>query len=334
MGRREGRRRGEPPWQSEEPASRYSSTMGSRGWRRSGSSGEGERVRPVRHRAPPPASQRPPQPTQRSSHRSPFEDDFAGDRSPSPLPPLSPNTRNRQRHRFFDDFNQSEIDSPIAPKNNGTRFRFSNDFSEKDSPKSQNSPFENDFVESVGLTKKMTASKYDSYASLEKESPMSARVSNFRFKYDKELSSENLSGSPASPRPRHSSPPPPAPSLFEDDFSPEPRNGILRALDTNGDTRKETIHEGEELRVLTKEERTEKMVGFDFGSGKEGIPENRRSQKLSNKNRPKVELDIKKSESVNIFSRESDPFDGDDFFNCTASDRPRRDNWQASFDNM
>ncbi|XP_053614850.1 protein disabled isoform X2 [Plodia interpunctella] len=42
--------------------------------------------------------------------------------------------------------------------------------------------------------------------------------------------------------------------------------------------------------------------------------------------------DIKKSESVNIFTRESDPFEGDAFFACTGSDRAaRRDNWPADF---
>ncbi|XP_063385741.1 protein disabled isoform X7 [Cydia fagiglandana] len=42
--------------------------------------------------------------------------------------------------------------------------------------------------------------------------------------------------------------------------------------------------------------------------------------------------DIKKSESVNIFTRESDPFEGDDFFACTGSDRAaRRENWPGDF---
>ncbi|XP_031765653.2 protein disabled isoform X2 [Galleria mellonella] len=42
--------------------------------------------------------------------------------------------------------------------------------------------------------------------------------------------------------------------------------------------------------------------------------------------------DIKKSESVNIFTRESDPFEGDAFFACTGSDRAaRRDNWPGDF---
>lgn len=42
--------------------------------------------------------------------------------------------------------------------------------------------------------------------------------------------------------------------------------------------------------------------------------------------------DIKKSESVNIFTRESDPFEGDAFFACTGSDRvARRENWPGDF---
>ncbi|XP_060805576.1 protein disabled isoform X2 [Amyelois transitella] len=42
--------------------------------------------------------------------------------------------------------------------------------------------------------------------------------------------------------------------------------------------------------------------------------------------------DIKKSESVNIFTRESDPFEGDAFFACTGSDRAaRRENWPSDF---
>lgn len=42
--------------------------------------------------------------------------------------------------------------------------------------------------------------------------------------------------------------------------------------------------------------------------------------------------DIKKSESINIFTRESDPFEGDAFFACTGSDRAaRRENWPGDF---
>ncbi|XP_023954429.2 protein disabled isoform X3 [Bicyclus anynana] len=41
---------------------------------------------------------------------------------------------------------------------------------------------------------------------------------------------------------------------------------------------------------------------------------------------------IKKSDSVNIFSREADPFEGDAFFACTGSDRvARRENWPGDF---
>ncbi|XP_077286509.1 DAB adaptor protein isoform X2 [Arctopsyche grandis] len=340
VGRRESsRRRGEPPWQGDEA---HSCTMGNRSWRRSGSSGEGDRrsgggssgaERSRNRLGPSSSSSHRPRPARHRAHRSPFQDDFPRDHSPSP-PPLTSPPRSRHQHHFFDDFNQSEADSPMAPKNNA-RFRFSNDFSEKDSPKSQTSPFENDFVETTSSVRK--SSKYDgTYASLEKQSPVT-RVSSFnRFKYEKELSSENLSGSPASIKPQKS-PPNSSRSLFEDDFSPEPRNGILRTSDANGDHCRNTIPEGEEV-VTTKEERTEKIVGFDFGSKDGAIPENRRSQKhSSNKSRSKPELDIKKSESVNIFARDSDPFDGDDFFSCTASDKPKKDNWQgdfASFDDI
>lgn len=42
--------------------------------------------------------------------------------------------------------------------------------------------------------------------------------------------------------------------------------------------------------------------------------------------------DIKKSESVNIFTRDSDPFEGDEFFACTGSNRAaRRENWPGDF---
>ncbi|XP_039759028.1 protein disabled isoform X3 [Pararge aegeria] len=41
---------------------------------------------------------------------------------------------------------------------------------------------------------------------------------------------------------------------------------------------------------------------------------------------------IKKSDSVNIFTREADPFEGDAFFACTGSDRvARRENWPGDF---
>ncbi|CAH2984601.1 unnamed protein product [Chilo suppressalis] len=47
---------------------------------------------------------------------------------------------------------------------------------------------------------------------------------------------------------------------------------------------------------------------------------------------PPLHKDIKKSESVNIFTRESDPFEGDAFFACTGSDRvARRENWPGDF---
>ncbi|XP_047030843.1 protein disabled isoform X2 [Helicoverpa zea] len=42
--------------------------------------------------------------------------------------------------------------------------------------------------------------------------------------------------------------------------------------------------------------------------------------------------DIRKSDSINIFTRESDPFEGDAFFACTGSDRAaRRENWPGDF---
>ncbi|CAH2042235.1 unnamed protein product, partial [Iphiclides podalirius] len=47
---------------------------------------------------------------------------------------------------------------------------------------------------------------------------------------------------------------------------------------------------------------------------------------------PPQRRDIKKSDSVNIFTRGSDPFEGDAFFACTGSDRAaRRDNWPGDF---
>lgn len=139
-------------------------------------------------------------------------------------------------------------------------------------------------------------------------------------------------------RPPQISPPNSARSLFEDDFSLESRNGILRMTEASVDLcRNNVIPEGVEVGNSTKEERGEKIVGFDFGTGKDSsIPEHRRSQK-SNKSRTKPDIDIKKSESVNIFARDSDPFDGDDFFSCTASDKPKKDNWKgdfASFDDI
>lgn len=54
---------------------------------------------------------------------------------------------------------------------------------------------------------------------------------------------------------------------------------------------------------------------------------------LRSKPQPQIShRDIKKSESVNIFIRESDPFEGDAFFACTGSDRvARRENWPGDF---
>ncbi|XP_045777603.1 protein disabled isoform X3 [Maniola jurtina] len=48
--------------------------------------------------------------------------------------------------------------------------------------------------------------------------------------------------------------------------------------------------------------------------------------------KPPQHKDIKKSDSVNIFTREADPFEGDAFFACTGSDRvARRENWPGDF---
>ncbi|CAH1640188.1 unnamed protein product [Spodoptera littoralis] len=47
---------------------------------------------------------------------------------------------------------------------------------------------------------------------------------------------------------------------------------------------------------------------------------------------PSNNRDIRKSDSINIFTRESDPFEGDAFFACTGSDRAaRRENWPGDF---
>ncbi|XP_050550797.1 protein disabled isoform X3 [Spodoptera frugiperda] len=47
---------------------------------------------------------------------------------------------------------------------------------------------------------------------------------------------------------------------------------------------------------------------------------------------PTNNRDIRKSDSINIFTRESDPFEGDAFFACTGSDRAaRRENWPGDF---
>ncbi|VVD03492.1 unnamed protein product [Leptidea sinapis] len=48
--------------------------------------------------------------------------------------------------------------------------------------------------------------------------------------------------------------------------------------------------------------------------------------------KPPVHKDIKKSDSVNIFTRESDPFENDSFFACTGTDRvAKRENWPGDF---
>uniref|UniRef100_A0A2A4K9N5 PID domain-containing protein n=1 Tax=Heliothis virescens TaxID=7102 RepID=A0A2A4K9N5_HELVI len=47
---------------------------------------------------------------------------------------------------------------------------------------------------------------------------------------------------------------------------------------------------------------------------------------------PPAPRDIRKSDSINIFTRDADPFEGDAFFACTGSDRAaRRENWPGDF---
>lgn len=98
-------------------------------------------------------------------------------------------------------------------------------------------------------------------------------------------------------------------SLFEDDFLPAERPTL-------------------EMSTISsiKEEGTEEETV--------GRLEKRLSQKRNfNKNRFSTDVNLKKSESVNIFARESDPFD-DDFFSEGAIGRGGEHKWSENFDDF
>ncbi|XP_045452313.1 uncharacterized protein LOC123661394 [Melitaea cinxia] len=70
----------------------------------------------------------------------------------------------------------------------------------------------------------------------------------------------------------------------------------------------------------------------DFAAPAPAIAEEEEGELPPLRARQAAPRDLRKSDSVNIFTRDCDPFEGDAFFACTGSDRvARRENWPGDF---
>ncbi|XP_063626420.1 protein disabled [Cydia splendana] len=197
-------------------------------------------------------------------------------------------------------------------------YRFSNDFS----PRERTSPFDNDFTEPPPARKKAPYANLEGTRfAFESEEITASPLSTGSARHDESTSRFRFDSDSVSPR-----------SMFEDDFTlPTPRGRtasiaeededvppLRRSLDSDSVSPRSMFED--DFTLPTPRGRTASIAEED-----EDVPP------LRPKPQP-THRDINKSESVNIFSRESDPFESDDFFACTGSDRAaRRENWPGDF---
>lgn len=136
----------------------------------------------------------------------------------------------------------------------------------------------------------------------------------------KERRSESFQDSKLSPRyqakPR---------SPFEDDFSPSDKN--------------ETVPEGNGISSIKEEPDLAEEDEDSFGASSLSKPPNGRKKMLNKSRLSSGRTDVvnlKKSGSVNIFSRENDPFDDDFFSGCNMEEGTRQRNtelrWTEEFE--
>lgn len=206
----------------------------------------------------------------------------------------------RKTHLMFEnDFVNSETDSPVASK---TKFNFENDFetSEAESPVSRysrsprgQSDTSDHFQSKRNLRVKQTSIGFENDFSKEHHGK-SSRMQ------ERESGSKSVSPSMQLSMKQK--------SLFEDDFSPTEKTSTPT-----------TSVEDSGITVIAEETVTEPRVSFTENNLDKATPsESRKSSKhILAKNRIanniRGDVNIKKSESINIFARENDPFD-DDFF--------------------
>lgn len=239
-------------------------------------------------------------------------------------------TRNKQQQHlmFENDFVNSETDSPIIGVSK-TKFNFENDFetSEAESPTinrhckstrgyhAQSPPTESSHNRGLKVVTKKQSIAFESNVSFKsrKGEPKSAAAPQVVAKQQK--------------------------SLFEDDFSPTEKVGTAGLVcvggeDSNGITViAEEGGQGSEppARVSFTENNLDKMPQEVRRQNKHIL-----AKRMSNNIRgDDGHIIIKKSESVNIFARENDPFD-DDFFSgrdCDEVDVTNVDNLKGSSPN-
>lgn len=159
--------------------------------------------------------------------------------------------------------------------------------SEESTSKAANSQFENDFTPSENESPNLVSGSF----SFENDFEVETEPKALRARIDQKVKS-HFPPSSASLKQK---------SLFEDDFSPTER------LHFHEDSKISSIQEEQTSSIA--QPKTEKTVS----SRKRILSRNRLSSNL------KSDSNLKKSESVNIFARENDPFD-DAFFAEESSD--------------
>lgn len=225
-----------------------------------------------------------------------------GKELPSPKTETEPMPKgNRKQHLMFEnDFVNSETDSPVAVKT--TKFNFENDFetSEAESPTvARHSKYSRSHTmfESEHSVKRNIRPNMKQSVGFESNFAKEPRTRRNDFQ-DK----DNSTKTSPSPKPHVNLK---QKSMFEDDFSPTDKSNDSQCNDDNGICVIPEEPVSGEQRVSFTENNLDKTV--EVRKQKHILSKNRMSSNI------RGDPNLKKSESVNIFSRENDPFD-DDFF--------------------
>lgn len=211
-----------------------------------------------------------------------------------------------QQHLMFEnDFVNSETDSPIVADK--TKFNFENDLetSEAESP----------------INRYCKSPRSQLTESTHKKSVKGGGTQSIAFESEASKSRKDEPTTAAPPGKQQK-------SLFEDDFSPTEKAGNMGLAcvseDHNGIT--VIVEEGPPARVSFTENNLDKAPQEARRQNKHIL-----AKRMSNNIRGEGG-NIKKSESVNIFARENDPFD-DDFFSgrdCDEADVTNVDNLKGT----
>lgn len=237
--------------------------------------------------------------------------------SPKTETEMAINKNNRKQHLMFEnDFVNSETDSPVSMK---TKFNFENDFetSEAESPtvgrQAKFSRAHTMFESDHNVKRNIRQSSMKQSVEFDSEFSKESRSKQLRNDYrDKDI----IKTSPT-PKPHANLK---QVSMFEDDFSPTEK------LDSQFDDNSVTV-------IPEEIEMTEQRVSFTENN-LDRVPsiESRKHRHILNKTRGSNSRadNIKKSESVNIFARENDPFDDDFFTGKEESHSKRSDSKNAN----